>query len=209
MSYYYGGPDTVNNPYFVVERSTRLPISIDQVKQQCRIDSCDKSDDSLIRSIILSVARYFELYTNRILLNTEFQTFRNYFPGYIELRKSRFSSLVSFEYYVDGVLTEVDEADYQILQSPDYARIIPRVNNPFPTDADCIGQAIVINFVAGYGARSSDIPDDIKTALAQHAAFLWTNRGDCDCSDAGSSVPPIAKSIYNLNRIKNITGLSI
>lgn len=201
--------DTTYNPYLIVSRPERLPVSIDDLKLQVRDEECDNSQDGLMKAIIQAVAGYFEKYTSRTLLNTTFKTFRDYFPGYIEFRKSMFQSLVSFQYYKAGVLTTVDSSTYQITQSSDYSRIIPLVNQYFPQDADTRAQAVEITFIAGFGQRSSDIPDDIKTGLLQHAAYMWTNRGDCDCGDPGSALPAVAKSIYGLNRIKNITSLAI
>jgi len=58
----------------------------------------------------------------------------------------------------------------------------------------------------------STVPDDIKEAIKQHVAAMYTNRGDCtpasqggnvDRSGLGSSVavPPISRNIYDQNRI--------
>lgn len=205
----WGNIDTSYNPYLVVSRPERLPISIDQLKAQVRDEECDSAQDALMKAIIQAVAGYFENYTSRVLLNTTFKTFRDCFYSCIELRKSMFQSIVSFQYYKAGVLTPVDSSIYQVTQSNDYSKIILLNNQYFPQDADTRAQAVEITFIAGFGERSSDIPDDIKTGLLQHAAYMWTNRGDCDCGDPGSALPAVAKSIYGLNRIKNITGLAV
>lgn len=201
--------DTIDNPYLIVTRSKALPISIEEVKTQVKIDSCDNSDDAMIRSIILAVSNYFEQYTNRTLLSTTYKTFRDFFPSYILLRKSQYLSLVSFQYFKNGVLTTIDPATYQVLQSNDYSKIIPLVNSSFPIDADSMAQVLQIVFNAGFGQKSNDIPSDIRNALLQHAAYLWANRGDCDCNDASGAIPPVSQSVYNMWRIKNITGLPI
>lgn len=201
--------DTVYNPYLLVTDAPRLPISLDEVKQQLRLDSCDPSDDSYLKLLISAVSDYFEEYTNRILLAKSFRTYRDFFPPYILLRKSKFLSLVSFQYYKAGVLTTVDPATYQITQSDDYSKIIPLCNSNFPSNADCMQQTVSIVFTAGFGIRANSIPADIRMALLQHVSYLWVNRGDCGCDEVGSAMPEVSKAVYNRYRIKNITGLAI
>lgn len=45
--------------------------------------------------------------------------------------------------------------------------------------------AIIIQYVAGYGATGADVPAAIKRAIKQMVAYMYTHRGDdCDPADA-------------------------
>ena len=58
----------------------------------------------------------------------------------------------------------------------------------------------------------STVPWDIKEAIMQHVASMWTKRGDCSQDMVGTrgtaiasgSLPMYSKNIYTLNRIRDI-----
>lgn len=58
--------------------------------------------------------------------------------------------------------------------------------NVYRTEVDGTNEnpAIVINYSAGFGATSADIPDDIKTAITMLAAYNYEHRGGCSAGNA-------------------------
>lgn len=202
---YSSASDTVYNQYLVQAESSRLPLNLDEVKEYLRIDPCDKSQDNQLQLMIMAVAEYAQLYMNRILLETEFLTYRNGFPPCISLRKSPFINLISFEYVSNGVVTEVDPTIYQITNSNDYVKIVLLPNNQWPM-TDCQQQSVIIRFTAGYGTKEKDIPSALRIAMLSHVASLDSNRGDCDCGAAEAALPPTTKKVYEMYKVKNITG---
>ena len=58
----------------------------------------------------------------------------------------------------------------------------------------------------------SNVPLDLKEAIMQHVAAMWTKRGDCSQDVVGSrgseiasgTIPPYAKNIYTFNRILDV-----
>jgi uncharacterized phiE125 gp8 family phage protein len=210
----YSGPpiitENVRNTqiysYEVVSGPNNLPVTLEQVKEQLKIDY--DTDDDLLTLYIEAATDLFQSYTNRILINTTFKTYFDCFRQSFELARSKLQSLVAFQYLVNGVFTDVDSSIYYVTNEVLYSRVyIPDPEN-FPTDKDDLYQSISIEFVAGYGDDSTDVPADIQSALLQVVADLYENRGDCSdcsCSDV-MSLPSYARMIYNKYRIMTAFG---
>lgn len=64
------------------------------------------------------------------------------------------------------------------------ARTESLVFNPLNLIYDEGQPSLVVNYRAGYGEDESDIPDSVKQAIIQAAAFNFENRGGCDAQDA-------------------------
>ena len=110
MSVYYGGNAirsgaTVPMPYpnyrltqpityTALTFPTELAVPLDYVKEHIRVT--DTSEDSYITSLIKTAMQMFESYTGRILINTQFETFRSFFSNSIELRRSKLQTLDIF-----------------------------------------------------------------------------------------------------------------
>jgi len=69
-------------------------------------------------------------------------------------------------------------SDYQLKQRDGYARvlfpnsgIVTNIDEPYPYR---------ITFEAGYGDADA-VPAAIKLAVKMYAAYLYENRGDCEC----------------------------
>lgn len=212
-----------NNNYFfqqpidypLVTGSSTLVVSLEEAKAALRIDS--SSEDALITHLIYTATNYFELITGRDLINKTYKCYLNNFPGYnsgygavtylgynnscgIRILKSKLQSITNIKYYIDGVLATVDPVKYYITDENDYAAIYLVNDQVWPTDADQRMQAVVITFIAGYGATAADIPYDIKQALLQYITYLYENRGDCDCND-GNGYPQSAMTFFATRKI--------
>lgn len=221
MSYVYGGftnaTDPITQPnrrlsktytYDVVTPPTELPISLALVKQHLRLDPTDTSQDDYLTLLIKSSSGFFEKYTNRILINTQFETFFDYFVRSFELARSKLVSLDSFTYLVGGVQTAVVPAIYYNTFERNYSRIIINEWSDFPTNKDDQFQSIQVQFTAGFGATSDDMPDDIQLALLNHVAAMYESRGDCDLCDCSNlqALPVATRNTYNQYQIATLYG---
>jgi uncharacterized phiE125 gp8 family phage protein len=183
-------------------------ITLNEMKLYLRID--DTTEDALITALIKACVLMAEKIMNKDLLTT---TWINYRDDDIEdytdltLRKGQFQSLVSIEYLEDGVYNTVGSDDYIIQDYGVYGKI-------WELDVDATldehPEALKITFKTGYGDTASDIPEDIKTAIKAHVAYMYENRGDCDIDMTCDSVlhnflPISSKLIYYSNRIVDIT----
>lgn len=180
-----------NFTYEVTSKPTSLIFTLDDIKNYLKIDDDIVEDDNLITNLYWSAYDFFESYTNRTLLNTQYKTYRDYFfynsfsyqlqnTGYYEIKKSKLQSIDSIQYInSDGILTDVDENIYYNTFENDYSKILLNENAEFPSDIYRRYQAIEINFTAGYGSDGDSIPYDIKDCLLSMIASLYENRGDC------------------------------
>lgn len=191
-------------PYIVIVPATNWPVSLDMVKTQLKISLLDTSQDTFLELLIDAATQFAEKYTGRDLITKTYLTYRPCFSDYIELHRSMITSIVSFEYLLDGVLTPVDISTYKLLQETGFARIALNVDSSYPSH-DTYYQAIKITFDSGFGASEASIPADLKIALLNHIAFLYVNRGDCGCADE-NNLPVTSKAVYDMYKILMLWG---
>jgi uncharacterized phiE125 gp8 family phage protein len=192
-----------NFPYFVEVPPAALPIELPEVKRWLRLDPNDATQDAELTLIMQAATTCCEEITRRVLITTTFITMRNSFSLAIELLRSPFQSLVSFKYTVDGSLVDVDNTLYYTTREKDYSGIILNADSCYPTDGDNRLQGMQIQFVAGYGDASTDIPPPLLIGIRNHIAAMYESRGDCECdsSSAESSLPAASRDAYNKFRI--------
>lgn len=195
-------------PYFVETAPTGGPaVSLADVKIHLKLDPADTSQDSYLTLLVNVAAAYCEKYTRRTLLETQFKTYRDFFLNTIELRKSPYVSLQSFEYLVSSVLTTVTSTLYYITQEDDYSIIALQNDQTYLEDGDDVLQLIKIIFTAGYAANAAGLAAAqpmLYLAILNHIALLYENRGDCDLSSSdgiGVYLPNTARTLYDSIRI--------
>jgi hypothetical protein len=108
---------------------------------------------------------------------------------------------------VDGVPVEVDPLIYYKTVSNDYGALNLKYGYEWPTNGDVRYQNVQIYFTVGYGDNYRYIPQSLLTAMLNHAADIYMNRGDCsDCNCAATMLPVQSKRVYEKYKIKAITG---
>ncbi|WP_018300116.1 head-tail connector protein [Fangia hongkongensis] len=198
--------------YKAITTPTELPISLADLKLYLRID--DNVEDALLTLMIKSVTKYIENYINRILISTQYETYRDNFLScyneYWELKRSILNTVDSIKYInTNNVETNVDPSIYYNTLERDYSKILLVNNKTFPSDLSRRLQAITITFTVGFGEDSASIPDDIKNVFYQLIAMLYENRGDCfnssqiNCA-CGQYLNATSKSILDHYRVLNI-----
>lgn len=194
--------------YIVIAEPVNLAVSLDEVKEHLRLDPSDTSQDAYLTLLIRAATRIAELYTKRTFINTTFRTYRDFFESCIKLRRSKFQSLQAYKYSVDDVLTDIDTGLFYTTNETDFSKIILKQDQEYPDDIDKKLDAILIDFVAGYGADSSDIPYDLRLALLNHIAMLYENRGDCDQNMSDQflekNLPSASRLVYTQNRLMDL-----
>lgn len=201
--------------------AAKLAVSLADVKSWLKNPPSIESDK--IEALIESATLTGEKISKRDFVNKTYKTFRDSFSDYpnsygnyaalvpdysrpadlseIELKKSKLQSVSSVKYFKDEVLTTVDDSVYYETEEYDYSRIALVDGQSWPSDVDNRLQAVVIEFVSGYGVDDEAVPADIKTAIKQHVANAFVNRGDCSDS---KWLPSGAEGVYRNNRIENI-----
>lgn len=186
--------------YNVSTAPVNKPVTLVEVKTHLKIDAADATQDDYLNLLIDMATAFGEKYTKRTFIDTGFTTFRDDFNDSLLLRRSKVSAIASIKYLVSGVLTTLSTDVYGFTDVTGFSEIFLKVDQVFPTDLDQVPQAVEIIFTAGYGADNTDVPADVKFAMLNHIADLYSNRGDCDCS----GVTLNTKTLYDKIKIINI-----
>jgi len=209
-------------PYFIEVGPAVLAVPLDEVKTWLKVSHSDL--DAEITALVEGATNAAENLTRRVFIEKTYRTFRDGFSdaelaygnyaalipysrrsgcdlSSIELRKSRLQSIVSVEYLKNAVWTLVDSSVYYNTIESAYSSLLLNDGEAWPTDVDNRRHAVRIDFTAGYGGESSDIPSDIRTAIKMHVANAFTNRGDCMNA---KWIPVAAAMTYANNRIMEI-----
>lgn len=94
-------------------------------------------------------------------------------------------SVTSLSFFDEAdAATVADPASYYISSSARPPSITVRFGYNWPTIVYRIRDALVIEFIVGYGATAANVPEAIKNAIKALAIFLYEHRGQCDVNEA-------------------------
>lgn len=178
------------------------PVTKAEVKQQLRLDADDTSEDTLLDLYITSARESAEELFGFAFINQVWKMTIDRWPGgrepwwdgvrqgaISELRRQGRNTEIIIPRYP---LSSVDSitADGQSVTIPDVfivdtqqqpGRLVLKFGATLPTVSDEAANGIEIEYTAGYGASAADVPADMRLALLQMVATMYTHRGD-DCS---------------------------
>lgn len=193
-------------PYSLIELPSAKPIPRAGLKEYLNIEVSDTSFDSLLDFIIDAVTKVGEKLTRRDFINKKYRTFRDFLSDDILLKKSRLKSksdITLFEQTVDGIPVPIDTSLFSVTEEEDYSTIFLLTGKSWPNDTDLDRQSVKIEFKVGFGNSEATVPEDLRTAMLQHAVHVFENRGDCDMSleSIENALPAQSKLAYQLNKI--------
>jgi len=183
--------------YSLVTDAASEVFTRNEIKNWLKLDSDITADDSLIDSLIIAVREHTENYLNRSLINQTWKMTMDCFYEYIDItHRANLSSITSVKYYdSDNVQQTLSSSNYQT----DFVSLPSRLRvTTIPAIYDRLG-AVEVNFVSGYGADESAVPDAIKTAMRLTIAKWYDQRTDFY---GEMQIPVLAKTILDPYRIK-------
>ena len=201
------------------------PVTLEEVKDHLKETSTD--NDSILTALIISARQSAEMFTGRAFITQTWQMFMNYFSRLnnssewwdgvrerpisflnkfsddIEIPIAPLQSIAHIKIYDDeDTAVTFDSSNYFVsFYDGLYARngrVTLREGSTWPT-VDRVADGIEIQFIAGYGDLTTDVPESIRQAIMQEVAFLFENRGECSVSSVNSET---AKSLLNPFRIR-------
>lgn len=181
------------------------PLDLEDARTFLRVDG--SGEDDLISNLITLARQDFEALTGRALINQTWTWALDAWPRKaadsgdwsgtrdgpismfdapsLTIPKAPLSSITSITTYdTAGTGTLWAASNYQVDTISVPGRVAP-ANTVWPTATRALN-AIVVVFVAGYGASASAVPIDIRHALKAHIARAYERRGD----DGDTSAPP-------------------
>lgn len=159
------------------------PISVDEAKAHLRVEH-DLDDDYIETCIKAAVRRIDgrEGWLRRALVNRTYRLYLPWFPvaRCIALPLPPLNSVSSVKYYDQNDIEQTFSASsYQEVKHEDEGYIYLKTGESWPGGTYERPDAVTIEFVAGYGAAGSDVPDNIRHAILIDVAGLYGgDRGD-------------------------------
>lgn len=162
-----------------VTAPTVTPVTLAALKEHLRLTGTD--EDSPLAIYLGAATAWVEDFTRRCVINRTLKLTLDLFPylGQIELPRPNVSSVTFVKYYnTDGTLTTLSADDYwTVLNEPSGpGLIILKSSADWPDLQEDRPRAVEVTFVAGYGAATTDVPDDVRQAVMLLAAHLFENR---------------------------------
>jgi uncharacterized phiE125 gp8 family phage protein len=155
-------------------------------------------DDTFITGLITAATQWGEDYTGHEFRANTWKLLIDSFPTRISICRSPVDTITSLKHLVSDVLTLVPTTDYYLKKLLDGAELLLVDGKAWPTDTDIREQSVEIIFVTSVFPRL----ETIKTAVMQHVAYMYNNRGDCTCDEAGKLSG--ASALYDIFTIQRI-----
>lgn len=126
--------------------------------------------DAEIAIAIKGLVKHVEQVTQRSIIHRTYQQVLDKFPDAIKLYYPPIASVSWVKYYdEDGVLQTLDPADYE-LDSVREGYLVPAPDAAWPSTQCGKINAVMVEYVAGYGADHTSTPDEFKLYLKAKVA---------------------------------------
>ncbi|HPU86457.1 MAG TPA: head-tail connector protein [Candidatus Latescibacteria bacterium] len=198
------------------------PCTTAELKAFARIDTSD--DDTLVALLIKAARRQAEAFTGRAFVNTTFYAYF-YFDnqttavddftlqwlrdttvnrGMIYLPRSPLSSVTEINTYDhDGKETLWASTNYKVVTTTTPGCIYLADAGSFPSDMRAIS-AMRVEFIAGYGAAASSVPDDIVQAIKLMATTYYEHREEFVTGTIAQPTPLAARLLLQPYKVVHL-----
>lgn len=152
------------------------PVSLNEAKAHMRIVVND--EDALINRLIATARRQCERVARRAFVTRTLEAMLDDWPAdeVIELPYPPLASVTSIKYMdTGGTEHTVSASDYIVDAHSQPGRVTPKFGVHWPSVTLQPLAAIVVRYVAGFGAASA-VPDEYKQAVLLMTAHLYENR---------------------------------
>ena len=162
--------------YTVVTAAAKLPVTLDEAKQQCRVDFDD--DNAIIVDYLNAATNRCQLAARRTFITTTYDGYFDAWPNReIEFPLPPLQSVTGV-YYTDedGNETEYSSDNYIVdtTSTPGRLRFKSTATAPSVTLQEI--NAVRIRFVAGYGDDGGDVPRIYHQAIKMLTGHYYENR---------------------------------
>lgn len=174
-----------------VTDASREPVDLVEARKQCELIPTDSTHDDFLLQLIETSRRMLERRTRRAFITQTHRLSIDSFPvSRIYLPRPPLQSVTSviYENEQGNLVTLAEGTDYRVLTDPEPGFIEPAYNKDWPTPRPTSG-AVRITYVAGFGAKSSDVPIEYRQLILQLVAFYFSSRGDLSNFNYNTSLP--------------------
>jgi len=204
----------MNEPV-VVTAPADTPVSLAELKAHLRVDG--DTEDALLDAMIKGAAETAEFYLNRSLITQTLRLSLDRWPAgqvqvpwanglrIVELARPPVQSIASVTTYDDDDQPSVVGTDiYRLANgSNERARLVLRKGQAWPMGLRS-NDAIEIDYVAGYGNASADIPEPIRQGLLALIGFWFEHRDGASWEAGLQPLPVGAVSFWRPYRLMGL-----
>ena len=180
------------------------PITLDEAKEHLRVDVTD--EDDYIEGLIRAARQYAETtFTHRAFIEQELRLTLNRWPvdRYLELPRPPLISVTSITYTDEDGTADTLTAGTDYLVDTAANRLVLRNGVYWPTVTLQESGAISIVYLAGYGDRASDVPEEIRHALKILVGHWYENREPVVIGSIVGNIPMSAEALLWPHRAFN------
>jgi uncharacterized phiE125 gp8 family phage protein len=169
-------PSDGNRLWKVKTPPTIEPISVAEVKAFARIDGDD--EDIIIEGFIKAVRENAESYLGRALIQQTIRLVMDFWPDeVINLPRPPLISITQVATLdEDDTETEYSSDNYYIINEAVPGKLVIKNGASSPTNTNRYHGGFLIEFLAGYGTDSDDVPAPIRLGLWKWVAAIYENR---------------------------------
>lgn len=186
------------------------PVTTAEAKSHLRVETT--ANDTTIAAMVQAAREQCEAYVGRAFVQRTYDYYLDAFPygldvlpyGEVALPYPPLVSVTSITYYdAGGTLTTLAASAYQVSTVTLPGRLIPGVTSWWPVAQVARLNAVIIRYVAGYGAAGaadgglSAIPAAFKHAVKMLVGSFYENREEFVTGTIVSDLPIAAKHLLN------------
>lgn len=155
--------------------TTPAAVMLADAKLHLRVDSAD--EDALITSLTVAATQAAEQEIGRALVTQTWTIKLDAFPAsaeYIDLFMPPIQSITSITYVdSDGATQTLASSEYTLIADTIRPQVAPATSWPATKTQP---SAVVITYVAGYGAAPSNVPESIRQWILMQVGAMYENR---------------------------------
>jgi len=174
---------------YLLSAPAQEPVTLAQTKEFLRVD--DVNEDGFISTLIAAARLHVEGTTGRALISQNWRVICDNWPNnrIVNLPVGPLISLTDVKVFdVDGGAHSLVLTQFQPETNVTPARIfLPKNIDGLPLMRD--RAAIEIDYIAGFGATSDDVPNDLKQAIFSLIAYWFEHRDAVVIAGSGAVVP--------------------
>ena len=176
------------------------PITVAELKQQCRIDNDDADD--LLLSYIVAARGVVESRLRRQLITATWRLNLDRFPSWcIDIPLPPLLSITSVQYLdSDGTTQTLASSEYTVDIRSEPGRLTPAYGKSWPTTRDQVN-AVTILYTAGYGDTRASVPQGIRQAIRLLAAHYYEMREPIVTGTIVAKVPETVDALIQQYRL--------
>jgi len=160
------------------------PLVVAEAKEHLRVTGT--TEDALIAALITASRQRLEEITGRAFLTQTWEYALNRFPaatadnplGAIWLPKAPLQSVTTITYIDENGASQVLVSSvYTVDTRAIPGQVVPAYDQTWPSARDVVN-AVVVKYLAGFGAAATDLPEPIRHAMRIDLATLYAHRED-------------------------------